>query len=122
MILRLIQEHPFRDAEFGENLANVSKQIRRKRRWRIQVPETQSAFHRRAQRNAFHYRDAPHQSRSFARRNQSLRRPNSNRLCRDYRFLLFIRSAEEKRLISQRRAKLWGCCHARLHLSDRLVD
>ena len=48
----------------------------------IQVPETQSAFHPRAQRNAFRRRDVRLQSRSFARWNQSLRRsPNSNRLC-----------------------------------------
>jgi hypothetical protein len=39
----------------------------------IQVPEKQSAFHPRAQRNAFRHRDVGLQSRSFARWNQSLR-------------------------------------------------
>jgi hypothetical protein len=48
----------------------------------IPVPQPRSAFHPRAQRNAFHRRDARQQSRSFARGNQSLTRsPNSNRLC-----------------------------------------
>ena len=41
----------------------------------LRVPETQSAFHRLAQRNAFRRRDARQQSRSFARWNQSLKRP-----------------------------------------------
>jgi hypothetical protein len=53
-----------------------------KRKSPIQVPETQSAFHLRAQRNASHCRGARLQSRSFARWNQSLRHSfNSNRLC-----------------------------------------
>jgi hypothetical protein len=48
----------------------------------IQVPQTQSAFHPHAQRNAFRRRGARLQSRSFARWNQSpIRNPNSNRLC-----------------------------------------
>ena len=48
---------------------------------RIRVPETQSTFHPHAQRNAFHRRDAPQQSKSFAPPNQGLRpSPNSNRL------------------------------------------
>ena len=48
----------------------------------IRVPETRSAFHPHAQRNAFRRRDVRQQSRSFARWNQSLRRsPNSSRLC-----------------------------------------
>ena len=38
------------------------------------VPEKQSAFHPRAQRNAFRRRDVRLQSRSFARWNQSMRR------------------------------------------------
>jgi hypothetical protein len=57
------------------------KPIRRKRRLQIQVPETQSAFHPNAQRNAFRRRDVRQQSRSFARWDQWLRpSPNSNRL------------------------------------------
>jgi hypothetical protein len=80
MILRLIQEHPFKDAEFGENLANVSKQIRRKRESQIRVPETPPTIHPHAQRNAFRRRDAHQQSRLFVRWNQSLRHnPSSNR-------------------------------------------
>ena len=47
----------------------------------IRVRETQSAFHPHAQRTAFRRRDARQQSRSFAPRNQRLRRsPSSNRL------------------------------------------
>jgi hypothetical protein len=47
---------------------------------RGRVPQTQSAFHPLAQRNAFR-RDARQQSRSFARENPRLtRRPNANRL------------------------------------------
>jgi hypothetical protein len=38
----------------------------------VQVPETQSIFHPRAQRNAFRRRDARQQSRSVARENQWL--------------------------------------------------
>jgi hypothetical protein len=46
----------------------------------IQVPQRQSAFPPRAQRNVFRRRDVRRQSRSFARWNQSLRRsPNSSR-------------------------------------------
>jgi hypothetical protein len=49
-----------------------------KRESPIPAPRTPSAFHRRAQRTAFRYRDARQQSSSFARWNQSLRRsPNS---------------------------------------------
>jgi hypothetical protein len=45
------------------------------------IPETQSAFHLLAQRNAFRRRGVRLQSRSFARSNQSLTRsPKSNRL------------------------------------------
>jgi hypothetical protein len=48
----------------------------------IQVPETRSAFHPRAQRNAFRRRDAHRQRRLFARKNPKLRRsPTSIRLC-----------------------------------------
>jgi hypothetical protein len=50
------------------------KPIRRKRRLQIQVPETQSAFHPNAQRNAFRRRDVRQQSRSFAAENPRLRR------------------------------------------------
>jgi hypothetical protein len=46
------------------------------------VPQTQSAFHLHAQRNAFHRRNVRLQQRSFAREDQRLRySPNSNRLC-----------------------------------------
>src|SRR5438552_12357981 len=48
----------------------------------IRVPQTHSAFHRLAQRNAFRRRNERQQSRSFAPPNQELRpSPNSNRLC-----------------------------------------
>ena len=48
------------------------------------VPETQSAYHPHAQRNAFRRRDAHQQSRSCAPGNQWLRcSPNSNPLCTD---------------------------------------
>ena len=48
----------------------------------IPVPQRQSAFHQRAQPNAFHRRGAHQQSRSCARKNPGLRHnPNSNRLC-----------------------------------------
>jgi hypothetical protein len=48
----------------------------------IQVPQTQSAFHPRAQRNASHHRGGRQQSRSFASKNRRLRHnPSSNRLC-----------------------------------------
>jgi pSer/pThr/pTyr-binding forkhead associated (FHA) protein len=48
----------------------------------IRVPETQSTFHRRAQRNAFHRSDVRQHSRAFARRNPSLQpNPNSVLLC-----------------------------------------
>ena len=54
----------------------------------IQVPQTQSAFHPHAQRNASRRRDARQRSRSFAPYNPQLKRsPNSNRLCRDCRQL-----------------------------------
>ena len=47
----------------------------------IVAPETQSVFHRHAQRNAFRHRGAHPQSRLFARENPRLTRsPNSNRL------------------------------------------
>jgi hypothetical protein len=47
----------------------------------LRVRQTPSAFHPRAQRNAFRRRDARQQPRLFARWNQSLRpSPNSNRL------------------------------------------
>ena len=47
----------------------------------ILVPQTQSAYHPHAPRNAFRHRDARQQSRSFARWNQSLRHsPNSSPL------------------------------------------
>jgi hypothetical protein len=43
------------------------------------IPETQSDFHRHAQRNAFHRRGVRQQSRSFAPQNQGLiHSPNSN--------------------------------------------
>jgi hypothetical protein len=49
---------------------------------RFQFPKTQSAFHPRAQRNAFRCCDVRQQSRSCAPRNPVLRHnPNSNRLC-----------------------------------------
>jgi hypothetical protein len=48
----------------------------------LAAPETQSAFHPRAQRNAFRRRGARLQSRSFEPPNQGLTHsPNSNRLC-----------------------------------------
>jgi hypothetical protein len=48
----------------------------------IPIPQTLSAFHPRAQRNAFRCRGVRLQSRSFARKNQSLKRsPSSNQLC-----------------------------------------
>jgi hypothetical protein len=52
-----------------------------KRRSPIRVPQTQSAFHGRAQRSAFRCRDAVQQSRLVARENPLLRcSPNSTRL------------------------------------------
>jgi len=48
----------------------------------IRVRQTQSAFHRSAQRNAFRHLGARLQQRSFARENPRLRRsPNSNPFC-----------------------------------------
>jgi hypothetical protein len=62
----------------------IFKPIRRKRKSPIRVPQTPSAFHPHAQRNAFRRRGVRQHSRSFARWNQSLRRsPNSNRRCSD---------------------------------------
>src|SRR5437867_13119813 len=48
----------------------------------IRVPQTQSAFHPHAQRNAFRRRDPRPPSRFFARQNRRLRRSaNSSQLC-----------------------------------------
>ena len=58
-----------------EKSRQLVKPIRRKLESPIPVPETQSAFHPRAQLNAFRRRDARLQSRSFARWNQSLDDP-----------------------------------------------
>src|SRR5436309_11611025 len=44
----------------------------------IRVPQTQSAFHPREQRNAFRRRDARQQSRLFVPENQRLRRNRSS--------------------------------------------
>ena len=60
-VLRLIQDR-LSDAEFGKNRRQPVKAIRRKRESRIRVPETQSAFHPHAQRNAFRRRDVRPQS------------------------------------------------------------
>jgi hypothetical protein len=61
--------------------AALKKGDKRQHELPLPVPETQSAFHPHAQRNASRRRDVRHQSRSFAARNQRLRRsPNSNRL------------------------------------------
>ena len=72
---------PFDDGRALIKIPSIVNTIRRERKSPIRVPETQSAFHPHAQRNAFRRRDVRLQSRSFARWNQSLRRsPNSNRL------------------------------------------
>src|SRR6266478_2141691 len=65
--------------QFFEGHGNIIKpQIARispiRPRLLIRVPQTQSAFHRPAQRNACRRRDARLQSRSFARWNQWLTR------------------------------------------------
>src|SRR4030095_15381742 len=58
------------------------KHNRRNLESEIQAPQTQSAFHRRAQRNAFRRRNARQQRRSYARWNPPLKAsPNSIRLC-----------------------------------------
>jgi len=67
---------------FCEKARHLVKTIRRKRESPIPVPQTQSTFHRRAQRNALHRRDVRQQRKSLARWNPPLRRStNSNRLC-----------------------------------------
>jgi len=71
-ILRLIQ---IRLATPGLKKSRRSvKPIRCKREPAIHVPETQSAFHRRALRNAFRRPNVRLQSKSFARWNQLRRR------------------------------------------------
>jgi len=50
-----------------EKSRQLGKLIRRKRESLIQVPQTQSAFHQHAQRNALRRRDARLQRRLFAR-------------------------------------------------------
>jgi hypothetical protein len=62
----------------------VKVEIWRKSESPIRIPQTPSAFHLHAQRNAFHHRDVRQQSRSFGPENQWLRRtPSSNQLCWD---------------------------------------
>src|SRR4029077_20646611 len=79
MCLELV-ECVFSYPESLETFCQPVEAIRRKRESLIQAPETPSAFHPHAQRNAFRRRDTRQQSRSFARWKQSLRRsPNSNR-------------------------------------------
>jgi hypothetical protein len=68
-------EKPFRFILTKEEDLNGSKLP-------IQVPETLSVFHPRAQRNASRHRDARPQSRLFVPRNPKLPpSPNSNRAC-----------------------------------------
>ena len=57
-----------------EKSRQLVKQIRRGIESPIPIRETQSAFHPRAQRNAFRRRDARQQRRSFARENPRRRR------------------------------------------------
>jgi hypothetical protein len=61
----------------------------------VQVPEKQSAYHSRAQRNASRRRDAHLQSRSFARWNRHLVNVSAFQLGKEIRkihFLLLVRS------------------------------
>jgi hypothetical protein len=51
--LTLPVSDPLNDVESGKNLVSLSSQFAE---LQIQVPETQSAFHPHAQRNAFHHR------------------------------------------------------------------
>src|SRR5438876_12334023 len=65
-----------------EKSRQLGKTIRRKGESPIPVPQTHSAFHPHAQRNAFRRRDVHQQRSLFARENRSLRHSsNSNRLC-----------------------------------------
>jgi hypothetical protein len=71
-------ERPFAPPASAPSLRNFTHELPNP------TPQTQSAFHPHAQRNAFRRRDVRPQSKSFARRDQSLRRsPNSNRLRSD---------------------------------------
>jgi hypothetical protein len=64
--------NPFNDYPVLKNLASLSRQFAAKGESPIRVPQTQSAFHPRARRNAFRRRDVRQQSRSFAPRNPRL--------------------------------------------------
>src|SRR4029077_3754433 len=72
---------PDSDPFYGGGVLRESRRsvntIRHKRELPIQVPETLSVSHPRAQRNAFRRRDARPQSKSFAPENQRLGKSRS---------------------------------------------
>jgi len=53
---------PLNDGESGEKYASLSSQFAAEHGSQIPIPETQSAFHRHAQRSAFRGRDARQQA------------------------------------------------------------